>query len=129
MKLCIPSGDDRGLESTAFGHFGSAPFFTMVDVESGGLKVVQNPECHDRHRSCHHVQILAAHDVDAVVCRNIGRRAYDGLRAAGIDVLVPPRDTVSEIVKTSAAAGLQRLSEGDVCGGGRRRHGYRGEQA
>ena len=69
MKICIPTNDDRGLESEASAHFGGAPFFILADVESRGLKVVRNPECHDHQQSCHHVQLLQAHAVDAVVCR------------------------------------------------------------
>ena len=125
MKICIPTEDDRGLDSTAFNHFGSAPFFTLVDVESGGTKVMQNPECHEHHRSCHHIQLLKAHDVDAVVCEGIGRRAHAGLREAGIDVLVPSDGTIAGIVATATAGGLQRLSADDACGGGRRHHGHR----
>lgn len=30
----------------------------MVDVESGGLKVVRNPECHEHHQSCRHTELL-----------------------------------------------------------------------
>jgi len=122
MKICIPTQDDLGLDSTAFTHFGSAPFFTLVDIESGGLKVVRNPECHENHSSCHHVPLLQAHAVEAVVCEGIGRRAAAGLREAAIDVLVSAGPTVSEIVNTVKAGKADRLSADDACGGGRRRH-------
>lgn len=125
MKICIPTNDDRGLESRASMHFGDAPFFILADVESAGLKVVRNPECRDHRHSCHHVRLLEAHDVDAVVCEGIGRRALSGLREAGIDVLVPPDRTVSEIVQAVNAGRARRLSADDAWGGGRRRHRHR----
>ena len=96
MKICIPTNDDRGCDSQASMHFGDAPFFVLAEVESAALEVLRNPECHGHHQSCHHTQVLKAHAVDAVVCEGIGRRAVDGLRDAGIDVLVPPDRVVSE---------------------------------
>ena len=123
MKICIPTNDDRGLESEASMHFGHAPFFILADVESAGLEVLRNPECHDHHGSCHHVQLLKAHAVDAVVCPGIGRQAASGLREAGIDVFVPAERTVSEIVNAVNAGKAHRLSIDDACGGGH--HGHR----
>ena len=125
MKICIPTSDDQGLQSTAFDHFGRAPFFTMVDIESGRLKVVANPSCHEHHGSCHHTELLEAHAVDAVVCRGIGRGAVAGLHAAGINVLVPADPTVSEIVKSVGAGEARPLSVEDACGGGRHRRRQR----
>jgi len=125
MKICIPTNDNRGLESQASMHFGSAPFFILADVESANLEVVPNPECQDHHQSCHHIPLLKAHAVDAVVCEGIGRRAVSGLREAGIDVLVPPARTVSEIVHAVNAGDARPLSADDACGGGRRRHRHR----
>jgi predicted Fe-Mo cluster-binding NifX family protein len=125
MKICIPTNEDRGLESRASTNFGSAPFFVMADVENAGVKVVRNPECHGHHQSCHHVPLLEAHEVDAVVCAGIGRRAASGLRAAGIDVLVPPDRTVSEIVAAVGAGRALSLSDDEAHGGRRRRHRHR----
>jgi len=122
MKICIPTKDDRGLESSAFGHFGSAPFFTMVEVERGRLEVVANPEPHSHSESCQHVDGVKAHGVDAVVCSGVGRRAFAALREVGIDVLTPADGTVSDIVEAVRAGDTRRLSADEACGGGRR-HG------
>jgi predicted Fe-Mo cluster-binding NifX family protein len=89
MKICVPTKNDRGPASEAFDHFGDAPFFAIADVDTGEIKVVRNPECHDEPHACHHVSLLQAHAVQAVACEGIGRRAFAGLREAGIDVIVP----------------------------------------
>jgi predicted Fe-Mo cluster-binding NifX family protein len=128
MKICIPTQNDRGPDSEASDHFGKAPFFVLADVDNGGLEVVRNPECHEQHHSCHHVQVLKAHAVDAVLCSGIGRRALAGLTEAGIEVLAPAGRTVSEIVETVKVGKVRSLSPEDVCGGGgRHQHHGRGE--
>jgi predicted Fe-Mo cluster-binding NifX family protein len=122
MKICIPTEHDRGLESRASDHFGTAPFFIFADVDGGGLKTVPNPECHEHRGTCHHIRMLKSHAVDAVACEGIGRQAVAGLTRAGIDVLVPAQGTVAEIVATISAGKARRLSSDEACGGGHHRH-------
>jgi CO dehydrogenase nickel-insertion accessory protein CooC1/predicted Fe-Mo cluster-binding NifX family protein len=100
----------------------------MIDTAIGHLRVVPNPECHHDAGSCHHVAILRAHDIEAVVCETIGRRAFTGLRAAGLDVFKPTGDSVAEIVQAARAGELHKFSADEVGGGGRRghRHGHGG---
>ena len=122
MKICIPTKDDHGLESRVYDHFGSAPFFAMMDADSGRLEVVRNTDLDHRHHSCHHIDDLKTHNVDVVVCSGVGRRAFAALREAGIDVLVPEQATVAEIVGTVRAGEARRLSPDRACGGGRQGH-------
>ena len=126
MKVCIPTADERGLESEPVDHFGSAPFFTMLEIDSGELEVVRNPQCghhdhHDHHgQPGHHVDQLKAHSIDALVCNGVGRRAFAALQTAGIDVLVPAEGTVADVARTVAAGGTRKLSADEACGGGGR---------
>ena len=39
MKIAFPTQDNKGLESAVYSHFGSAPFFVVVDAENGELEV------------------------------------------------------------------------------------------
>jgi len=127
MKICIPLDTDRGPESTVKGHFGSAPLLGVVDVDSGDLEVVPNPELHHRHGSCHPVEALKALDVDAVVCHGVGRSAFTALSDAGIEVLIPADRTVTAITEAVRAGKARRLSLDETCGGGRRDgHGHAG---
>jgi predicted Fe-Mo cluster-binding NifX family protein len=132
MKICIPTEDDRGLESRAFGHFGSAPFFTLVDVDNGQLEVLRNSGCqHGRHghrghqgqnsRHSHHVRQFKSHDVDAVLCNGVGRRAFAALDEAGIGIFSASGSTVSDIIERVRAGETVRLSPDQACGG--RHHG------
>ena len=49
MKICIPTTDNNGLESRAHGHFGSAPYFAVVDTETGAVRVEANAGQRHRH--------------------------------------------------------------------------------
>jgi predicted Fe-Mo cluster-binding NifX family protein len=42
MLACIPTNGSAGLEDTVFDHFGSAPFFTLFDSETGEVTVLEN---------------------------------------------------------------------------------------
>ncbi len=132
MKICIPTTDDRGLAASATGHFGHAPYFTLIDTEDGGLQVIRNPGCHQHPQECHHLDVLAPHDVDAVACEGMGRKAVGALRAAGIEVLTPARGTVAEIVATACAGGLRPLTLEAACKGAGHtdgHHAHGGSQA
>ena len=33
MKICIPTADNNGMDAKASAHFGSAPYYTVVDTD------------------------------------------------------------------------------------------------
>jgi predicted Fe-Mo cluster-binding NifX family protein len=112
----------------AFGHFGRAPFFTVVDLEGGEVEVVRNPGCRQKQHQLHHIHQLKGHRVDAVVCSGIGRRAWAALAEAGIEVLDGPGKTVAERVEAVRSGAAHPMTERDSCGGPHghqhhRRHG------
>jgi len=115
MKICIPSRDHRGLSSEVFDHFGSAPWFTIVDTEDGKVRTVRNPNCHRDEGSCHHVDILRKAGVTAVVSSGIGRRAWEGLDAAGIRVFSASFSKVGELVEAVKSGGATLLDLSETC--------------
>lgn len=124
MRICIPTEDDKGSESRVFNHFGTAPFFTIVDVETARVVVVRVNGYH-RQQHDHHIPELKAHDVGAVVCDRIGKRACAALRKEGIDVLAAVGGTVSDVLNAVNAGETSTISPAEACGGGR--HGRRGQ--
>ena len=128
MKICIPTIDDRGFDSTVSDHFGRAPFFAMVDLAGGEPRFVPNPACHQHAGSCHHAPLLKAHHVDAAVGRGIGRGAAAGLGAAGIAVLVAGSSTVSGVLDEVRRGAAVPTTGGVSCGaagcGHAHRHGH-----
>ena len=42
MKICLPTLEDTGLEAALCGHFGQAPFFTLVDADTNQVMAQPN---------------------------------------------------------------------------------------
>jgi predicted Fe-Mo cluster-binding NifX family protein len=131
MKICIPTEDEGGLEAQVCGHFGSAPFYTVVEVESGEVEVIGNNTSHERqHGACAPIEHLASHSLDAMVCQGIGRGAILRLQQQGIRVLIAgPQlgSRVEDVVEALRRGQLRDASPLDACeghghGGGRCQH-------
>jgi predicted Fe-Mo cluster-binding NifX family protein len=122
MRLCIPTLDDRGRDAVLSAHFGSAPYFTVVDSGTDEIEVVRNRLAHHAPGSCEAVKGLAGLDVRAVVCLGLGGRAHGGLLRAGIDVYVAHAGAVSDAVEAFRAGRLSLLRAEEACGGGRHHH-------
>jgi len=123
MKICIPTMDNRGLEGKVSGHFGSAPFFTLVDTESGACEIIAKDGHGHEHGGCAPVALLTPHDLDAVVCMGMGRGAIMKFGQAGINVLVAESEQVSKVVTAAREGSLRQLSAQDACAG-HQQHGH-----
>jgi predicted Fe-Mo cluster-binding NifX family protein len=124
MRICIPADTGEGLDAPVCGHFGSAPWFHVVDLDTGATAVVANATHHHEHGACRPLEGLAGHDITAVVCRGIGRNAFHRLAAAGIDVYVSAGSLVRDVVAEARANRLQLVDPGQLCAGGHQ-HGHR----
>ncbi|MGD2215276.1 MAG: NifB/NifX family molybdenum-iron cluster-binding protein [Gemmatimonadales bacterium] len=123
MRLCIPTDNDSGLAGRLSSHFGSAPYFTLVDSETGDVRVVTNLQAEHEPGACASAQALAGYDVGAVVCRGLGRRAFRRLRDMGLPVLVAEDVDVdaADALQAFRAGRLERLTSEAACHGGRGR--------
>jgi len=118
MRVCIPTNENSGNDSTVCEHFGSAPWFLVADTGTGETTAIANRDPHHAHGTCHPIGQLAGHAVEAVVAGGIGHRALQGLRAAGLTVFMPgAARTVGEILAACAAGTLAELTEVHACGG------------
>ena len=151
MKLCITAaGNDLSAATDA--AFGRAPWFMLIDTETGATEAVANPSVNAGHGAgIAAAQLMADRGVAAVLTGRLGPKAQAALAAAGITMHegLPPC-TVSEALaqfkagKYGAAAGScgaapvgpamqaagsggQGMGGGRGCGcggaGGGRRHG------
>jgi predicted Fe-Mo cluster-binding NifX family protein len=117
MKLCIPTLDDRGSEGMPSDHFGSAPFFTFVDSETGAVETVRNGGAHHVHGACRPLDFLGTRPVDAILCRGLGKRAFSRLQAGGISVFVTLETDVAASVEAFKAGRLRQLTSEEACHG------------
>jgi len=120
MNICIPVENNQGLDSAVCAHFGSAPFFLMVDTETLACKAVPNNDRHHAQGMCHPVAALAGEKVDGIVVGGIGMGALNKLNAAGYQVFQSRFGTAMETIEAYKSGKLPAFSMQNVCGG----HGH-----
>lgn len=117
MKICFPVEEFAGLQSTLFGHFGSAPRFLLVDTETREIRELSNADQDHAHGMCNPLRALGNVVVDAIVVGGIGAGALSGLRRAGIKVFQAQAPSVADNLACLAEAELPELTPEQVCGG------------
>jgi predicted Fe-Mo cluster-binding NifX family protein len=120
MRICIPTVEDRGLDSLPHMHFGSAPCFVLHDLARAETKVIRNRNEHHAHGHCHPLKALAGEAVDAVLVGGIGARALARLSAAGIQVFQAQDRTVRENLEAFQQGRLAAFTPALACQG----HGH-----
>lgn len=124
MNICIPVTEDKGLHSPVCAHFGSAPFFLIVDSESGQCRAISNKNQHHAHGMCQPLNAIAGERVDSIVVGGIGMGALSKLMAAGMKVFLAEHPTVQQTVDALKAGKLRPVGLDRACSG--HGHGSRG---
>ena len=122
MNILIPVAMNYGLDSAVYGHFGSAPFFLLVDETGSILEEIDNRSGTHLHGQCRPLDHVAGRSVDAIIAGGIGLRALSSLLAAGIRVYSSNDGTVEDALQQFKLGKLQAMSELESCSG----HGHSG---
>jgi predicted Fe-Mo cluster-binding NifX family protein len=120
-RIAIPSMGPGGLDGQRSGHFGHCDVFTMVDVENGEIKEVStvSNQSHVQGGCMVPVNLLAGHNVKALIVGGIGMRPLMGFRQVGIDVYYDAtRPEIRPVVEDLIADKLPTIGDDQVCGGG-----------
>jgi predicted Fe-Mo cluster-binding NifX family protein len=121
MRVAIPSVGNGGLDGQRAGHFGHCDVFTCIDIEDGEINAVttiQNQE-HIQGGCMVPVNLLASHQVNALIVGGIGMRPLMGFRQVGIDVYHDgERIDIRPVVEDLLAGKLPLIADDQVCGGG-----------
>ena len=123
MKVCLPISKNLGLESPVHGHFGSAPGFLAVDLETLAAEATLNANLGHAHGGCSPVKALAGMKPDAVLVAGLGAGALAGLRQMGIRVYLAPAGTAAQTVQLFKEGKLRELTDTATCGGHAHGHG------
>ncbi len=115
MKIGFAVQVNEGMESTVYGHFGSAPAFIIVDTELNEVLGLNNRNMHHEHGACNPIMALNGNQIDAMVVGGIGGGALMKLNAMGIKVYSAGAMTVKENVALLADNRLQELSMENSC--------------
>ena len=102
------------------GHFGHCDVFTFVDLIDGAISevsVIENVS-HVQGGCMVPVNLLASHNVDALIVGGIGMRPLMGFRQVGIDVYHEgERQEIRPVVEDMIAGRIPMISDNQVCGG------------
>jgi len=122
-RIAIPSMEAGGLDGHRSGHFGHCEVFTLVDVKDGEISNVTTiaNQSHVQGGCMVPVNLLAQHNVNALVVGGIGLRPLMGFRQVGINVYYDAiRPEIKPVVEDLIAGILPRIEDNQVCGGGGR---------
>ena len=120
-RIAIPSMGPGGLDGQRSGHLGHCDVFTMVDVENGEIREVSTVpnQSHVQGVCMVPVNLLAGHNVKALIAGGIGMRPLMGFRQVGIDVYYDAtRPEIRPVVEDLIAGKLPTIGDDQVCGGG-----------
>lgn len=117
MNLLIPVHAENGLHSRISPHFGSAPVYLVVDIDSGAVRAVPNRNQHHSHGGCAPLALLDDVRFDAMVVGGIGAGALGKLNAANVEVFFAEHGTVGETLDALKAGNLNRMQALQACSG------------
>ena len=121
MLVCVPTNNDAEMEAVLHAHFGSSPFFTLINTDTGDVQTVENRNAHHSHGTCHPMGQLTKYRIDTVLCSAMGRRAVEALNSEGIKTLVSDARSVREALDQLADGTAKDIDPARACRG----HGQR----
>ncbi len=122
-RIAVPSMDKGGLDGQRSGHFGHCDVFTLIDVEDSEIKSVTTVpnQSHVQGGCMVPVNLLAGHNVNALIVGGIGMRPLMGFKQVGIEVYHDAtRPEIRPVVEDLIAGRLPLIGDDQVCGGGGR---------
>jgi predicted Fe-Mo cluster-binding NifX family protein len=117
MKVAV-TAEGREMTSRVDPRFGRATCFLIVDTEAQAHQVVDNRQNLEAAQGAgvQAAQIVAAHQVAAVLTGHCGPKAFRVLQAAGIEIYLDVTGTVQDALKMLASGQLRPAARPDVEG-------------
>ncbi|MDD5281871.1 MAG: NifB/NifX family molybdenum-iron cluster-binding protein [Candidatus Omnitrophica bacterium] len=115
MKICIPTESNEGRSAKVYEHFGSAPYFTIMDIEKDSIEAINNTDQHHSHGMCQPMNALIGKKIDAVVTGGMGARAVQKLNEGGIKVYRAIPGTVADIISQFVKGELEEIAIQNAC--------------
>lgn len=118
MKIIIPLDENNGLASKVCEHFGSAPFFAVVQSGDGKVEIIGNPNMQHEHGQCTPADAFASTGAEAVVVNGIGARAAARLQSLGVDIYMAAlAPTLADALERFNSGALQKIGPQAACEG------------
>ncbi len=114
MKLCFPTEGYLGLNELIGEHFGRTPTYTIYDLESHDVKVIENSSEHMGGIG-YPPELMKKEGVDVMVCMGLGRRAITMFNEYGIEVYIGATGTVEDSITSYKNMLLKKATFFDSC--------------
>jgi predicted Fe-Mo cluster-binding NifX family protein len=114
MKIAIPTMDPRGMDSEISEHFGRAPFYVLVDPDSGQVDVVPNTSDH-MGGTGDPTDLLKNHGIEVLLCRGLGRHAVSAFTQDGIAIYIGANGTVQHALGLWRNGALTKATLQNAC--------------
>lgn len=117
MKIAV-TAMESDLNGPVSSRFGRAPFFLLLDSESGEMiESIENPnESVGGGAGVQSSQLLAEKGVEIVLTGNCGPKAFQVFNAAGIDICTGASGTVAEALEEFKAGRISKTESANVQG-------------
>jgi len=117
MKIAFPIQEKSDKGSLVHNHFGSAPYFVVVDTDTDEFHTIDNQNLDHTHGNCQPLVALGGTQVDAVVVGGIGGGALRKLLQAGIKAFRAVDGTVIDNLALIKDEKLDAFSPEHTCQG------------
>lgn len=114
MRVCIPTMGYKGMEEQIGEHFGRVPTYTVVDLETGEVKIIENTSEHMGGQGLP-PEIIAGSGADILLCAGLGHRAISMFEELGIMVYVNAYGTVRDALLMLKDGRLQPATDENAC--------------
>jgi len=114
MKVGIPSMGEKGLEEQVGQHFGRVTHYTIIDLDTDEVTVVQNTS-HHMGGMLQPPELLKKEGVNIMLCSGLGRRAISLFEQMGIEVYIGASGTVRDAIAAFTKGNLQQATMADGC--------------
>ena len=114
MKVCIPCTDATGRQARLHIPYGQAPFFALWDRATDQLEFQANPLAGQAQAcACATTRWMQRSGAGVLITGDLGRRAAQRLKEAGIEVLQAPAVSLGELLERYHQADLASAPAGE----------------
>jgi predicted Fe-Mo cluster-binding NifX family protein len=117
MKIAV-SAQEPDLNSRVDPRFGRAAYFIVFDTTTDTFEVLRNAEnaAAMQGAGIQTAQFVARQSVDVIVSGNMGPKAFEAMRASGVQIVAWDKGTVAEAVELVRSGKFRALNAANVRG-------------
>lgn len=114
MKICIPTIDNKGLQSQISPHFGRAPTYTIFETTTKSVEIIKNTSDH-MEGNCNPADLFTDKNITTMLCQGIGHGALTKLNQQNITVYTGATGQVKDAIDAFYAKKLPQANIDNAC--------------